>query len=119
MMKNHYQVIQKVIDRETSDLGDKVNKMNKEISRIKSDLNTKTNELNAIKNAKDPNKDIITGIYQSVSEGSKEKPQIAEVVEVGPGTTLTGFLKKINRKVTAYHVETPEDLEKIAASLAE
>ena len=72
MMKNHYQVIQKVIDRETSDLGDKVNKMNKEISRIKSDLNTKTNELNAIKNAKDPNKDIITGIYQSVSEGSKE-----------------------------------------------
>ena len=40
-------------------------------------------------------------------------------VEVGPGTTLTGFLKKINRKVTAYHVETPEDLEKIAASLAE
>ena len=72
MMKNHYQVIQKVIDRETSDLGDKVNEMNKEISRIKSDLNTKTNELNAIKNAKDPNKDIITGIYQSVSEGSKE-----------------------------------------------
>lgn len=38
-------------------------------------------------------------------------------IEIGPGTTLTGFLKKINRKVTAYHIETPEDLEKVAAGL--
>lgn len=35
-------------------------------------------------------------------------------VEIGPGTTLTGFLKKIDKGVTAYHIETPEDLEKLA-----
>ena len=31
-------------------------------------------------------------------------------IEIGPGKTLTGFLKKIDRSVTAYHIETPADL---------
>lgn len=34
-----------------------------------------------------------------------------EFVEVGPGHTLTGFMKKINRDVKVYHIEKPEDLE--------
>ncbi|MBS6196659.1 MAG: ACP S-malonyltransferase [Clostridiales bacterium] len=34
-------------------------------------------------------------------------------IEVGPGKTLTGFLKKINRTVTGLHVETVEELEKL------
>ena len=72
LMNNHYKVIQRVIDKETSDLGDKVKKLHSEISKIKSDLNVKTVELNDIKNAKDPNKDIMTGIYQAVSDGYKE-----------------------------------------------
>lgn len=72
MMNNHYKVIQAVVDKETSDLGDKVKQLHSEISKIKSDLSFKTVELNDIKNAKDPNKDIMTGIYQAVSDGYKE-----------------------------------------------
>ena len=72
MMNNHYKVIQAVVDKETSDLGDKVKQLHSEISKIKSDLSVKTVELNDIKNAKDPNKDIMTGIYQAVSDGYKE-----------------------------------------------
>lgn len=34
-------------------------------------------------------------------------------VEIGPGRTLTGFLRKINRDVAAYSVERVEDLEKL------
>lgn len=33
-----------------------------------------------------------------------------EFVEIGPGHTLTGFMKKINRDVAVYHIEKPEDL---------
>lgn len=35
-----------------------------------------------------------------------------EFVEIGPGHTLTGFMKKINREKKVYHIENPEDLEK-------
>lgn len=34
-----------------------------------------------------------------------------EFVEIGPGHTLTGFMKKINRDVSVFHIEKPEDLE--------
>lgn len=36
-------------------------------------------------------------------------------VEIGPGRTLTSFLKKINREVTAVNIEKVEDLEKLSA----
>lgn len=35
-------------------------------------------------------------------------------VEIGPGKTLTGFLRKINREVTAFNIEKVEDLEKLS-----
>ncbi|MCD8022486.1 MAG: ACP S-malonyltransferase [Lachnospiraceae bacterium] len=38
-------------------------------------------------------------------------------IEIGPGTTLTNFAKKIDRSVKALHVETPADLEQVAAAL--
>lgn len=34
-----------------------------------------------------------------------------EFVEIGPGHTLSGFMKKIDRSKTVYHIEKPEDLE--------
>ena len=32
-----------------------------------------------------------------------------EFVEIGPGHTLSGFMKKINREVKVFHIEKPED----------
>lgn len=32
-------------------------------------------------------------------------------IEIGPGKTLTGFLRKISRDVTVYNVEKVEDLD--------
>lgn len=39
-------------------------------------------------------------------------------VEIGPGRTLAGFLKKINREVRVYNIGTWEDVDKVAAELS-
>lgn len=38
-------------------------------------------------------------------------------VEIGPGRTLAGFMRKISRDVTVYNVGTWADVEKVAESL--
>lgn len=38
-------------------------------------------------------------------------------VEIGPGRTLTGFLKKINKEVSVYHISTWDDMENIGCRL--
>ena len=38
-------------------------------------------------------------------------------VEIGPGKTLTGFLRKIDRSAAVYQVGCCEDIEKVAAAL--
>ena len=38
-------------------------------------------------------------------------------VEIGPGKTLAGFMRKINRDVTVLNVEKLEDLDKVAEAL--
>jgi len=38
-------------------------------------------------------------------------------IEIGPGATLTGFMKKIDRNVKAYHVENIETLEALKNEL--
>lgn len=35
-----------------------------------------------------------------------------EFVEIGPGRSLSGFMKKINREVAVYNIDTMEDFEK-------
>ena len=39
-------------------------------------------------------------------------------IEIGPGKTLTGFLRKIDRNATAKNVETVEDLNKLLEEMA-
>ncbi|MCM1120869.1 MAG: ACP S-malonyltransferase [bacterium] len=38
-------------------------------------------------------------------------------IEIGPGKTLTGFLRKISRDVTVYNVEKVEDMEKLMCTM--
>lgn len=38
-------------------------------------------------------------------------------VEIGPGKTLAGFMKKINKEVKMYNIETFEDVAKVVAEL--
>lgn len=72
MMKEHYGVINERVEKELSEIGSKVTTLQADIKVTKSELNTKINELNDLKKTKDPNGDIISGIYESVRKGSKE-----------------------------------------------
>lgn len=38
-------------------------------------------------------------------------------VEIGPGRTLSGFLKKINREVSVYNISTWEEMESVAEKI--
>lgn len=40
-------------------------------------------------------------------------------IEIGPGRTLTGFMKKINRSVTAMNIQTLEELDQVVEYLKE
>ena len=51
---------------------------------------------------------------QSVEEMIRQG--VDTFVEIGPGRTLSGFLRKINRDVKVYQVSTWEDIEKAGAS---
>lgn len=39
-------------------------------------------------------------------------------VEIGPGRTLAGFLKKINKEVRVFNIQTLEDIEQVIGELA-
>ena len=72
LMKEHYGVIRKKVEKELENIGTKVTDLQSDIRVTKSELNTKVGELNDLKKTKDPNGDIISGIYESVRKGSKE-----------------------------------------------
>ena len=38
-------------------------------------------------------------------------------VEIGPGRTLTGFLRKINRDVKGYNIRTVEEMHQVCEAL--
>ena len=40
-------------------------------------------------------------------------------IEIGPGRTLTGFMRKINRNVKAFNIEKLEDMEKVIKGVKE
>ena len=38
-------------------------------------------------------------------------------IEIGPGKTLAGFMKRINKEVKVYNIQTMEDVKTIAEEL--
>ena len=56
-------------------------------------------------------------VYSSVKWQQSVEKMIEDgvdtFIEIGPGKTLTGFLKKINRNVKGFHIEKVEDMEKV------
>lgn len=69
--------------------------------------------------------DIRQLLREQVSSSVKFSQSIEEMIkngvdtfiEIGPGKTLTSFVKKINKEVKTYNIETIEDLEKISDEL--
>lgn len=61
-------------------------------------------------------------IYSSVRWQQSVENMIAQgvdtFIEIGPGKTLSGFLRKINRNMTALNVEKTEDIEKVLSALS-
>ena len=41
-----------------------------------------------------------------------QQEQVEEYLEIGPGRTLTGFVKKDNREAKTYNINNVETLEK-------
>lgn len=64
---------------------------------------------------------LMKQIYSSVRWQQDMETMIQDgidtFIEVGPGKTLSSFLKKINRNVVAYQIETPKDLEEVMEKL--
>lgn len=62
-------------------------------------------------------------VYSSVRWQQSVERMIADgvdtFIEIGPGRTLTGFLKKINKNVTGLHIEKVEELEKVVRLLCD
>lgn len=42
---------------------------------------------------------------------------VSKFIEIGPGKTLSGFLRKIDRTVQVYHIETVEDLDMVIGAV--
>lgn len=62
-------------------------------------------------------------VYSSVRWQQSVERMIADgvdtFIEIGPGRTLTGFLKKINKNVTGLHIEKVEELEAVVRLLCD
>lgn len=66
---------------------------------------------------------LVSQITSSVKWQQSIERMIADgvdtFIEIGPGKTLTGFLRKINRNVTSYNISTWNELEKTMEILTE
>lgn len=62
-------------------------------------------------------KQVTSSVRWQQSVENMIKDGVDVFVEVGPGKTLAGFMKKINRDVKVYNVETWEDVDKVVSEL--
>ena len=64
---------------------------------------------------------LMKQVYSSVRWHQSVEAMIADgvdtFVEIGPGKTLSGFIKKITRDVKVFNIEKIEDLEKVAGGM--
>ena len=60
---------------------------------------------------------LMKQVYSSVKWQQSVETMLADgvdtFVEIGPGKTLSGFIKKITKDVTVFNIEKMEDLEKV------
>ncbi len=62
-------------------------------------------------------KQVTSSVRWQQSVENMIKDGVDVFVEVGPGKTLAGFMKKINKDVKVYNVETWEDVDKVVSEL--
>lgn len=62
-------------------------------------------------------------VYSSVkwmqSVEAMIKDGVDTFIEIGPGKTLSGFVKKINKDVSVFNIEKTEDMERVAEAAAQ
>ena len=96
----------------------------KELINMHFNLDTKVKVIKNIDgtyyNEKDNVKDILANHIISPVRFDKaiqlmEQEQVEEYVEIGPGRTLTGFVKKDNKEAKTYNINNVESLEKYLA----
>ncbi len=60
---------------------------------------------------------VSTSVYWEDIIRAMVRDGVDTVVEIGPGKTLTGFVRKTAPGVVSYHIDTPADLRKVVLSL--
>lgn len=73
LMKNHYQVIEKEVTKELKNLGEKTEKLQKEVNILSKKVVDAKQELKNIKTAKDPDADILSGIQKFTVDNSNDE----------------------------------------------
>ena len=60
---------------------------------------------------------IVSSVLWQQSVENMIKEGVDTFVEIGPGRTLTGFIKKINKEVKTYNISTVEDMDKVVKEI--
>ena len=95
-----------------------VAKNNGSISYIQYVTNVDAKEVHDISRTKDLlEKQVSSSVMWEQSIRNMIDGGVDTFVEIGPGKTLTGFLRKIDRNVAAYNVSSFEDVEVLKEKL--
>ena len=60
---------------------------------------------------------IVSSVLWQQSVENMISKGVDTFVEIGPGRTLTGFIKKINKNVKTYNISTVEDMDKVVKEI--